>query len=308
MSISQKDKSRRACTSNGGTLVANYRYDAFGNTLASSGNYASLNKYRFSTKPLDEETPSAKLYYYGYRFYSPDLGRFISRDPIEEEGGINLYGFVGNSPMSKWDLLGMKTKNCTTVSKTINFNVGFPTTRIGLFDVNGSIGVSLQVQKKNCDECCDGKWSSKAYEEGTIAAEITLNASSTLGIDREYKRAGYNVSLFAGIKAFFKGSGSAVSAYESHCNGSKKHSSYGSISIGGGITGGANFGIIKKNTTLIEFGGYMTGFVGTTGKFKIDCDGGDCRFVWLGKEDDYGTVTAVGNFGLTSFTKELWKK
>jgi RHS repeat-associated protein len=93
-------------TSNGGTLVANYRYDVFGNTLAASGNYASLNKYRFSTKPIDEEIPSAKLYYYGYRFYSPDLGRFISRDPIEERGGINLYGFVGNNTLNAYDVLG----------------------------------------------------------------------------------------------------------------------------------------------------------------------------------------------------------
>ncbi len=38
--------------------------------------------------------------------YDPTVGRFISRDPIEEDGGVNLYGFVGNSPIDKIDVLG----------------------------------------------------------------------------------------------------------------------------------------------------------------------------------------------------------
>jgi RHS repeat-associated protein len=43
---------------------------------------------------------------YGYRYYDPLTGRWPSRDPIEEEGGMNLYGFVGNDGVSRWDLLG----------------------------------------------------------------------------------------------------------------------------------------------------------------------------------------------------------
>jgi RHS repeat-associated protein len=44
--------------------------------------------------------------YYGYRYYAPQTGRWINRDPIEERGGINLYGFVGNDGVSQWDYLG----------------------------------------------------------------------------------------------------------------------------------------------------------------------------------------------------------
>lgn len=44
--------------------------------------------------------------YYGYRFYDPETGRWPSRDPIEENGGINLYGFVNNDGVNKWDYLG----------------------------------------------------------------------------------------------------------------------------------------------------------------------------------------------------------
>ena len=52
-----------------------------------SGMILSNAQDRFSTKYYDAE---AGLYYYGYRYYSPSLGRWISRDPIEEEGGVNL--------------------------------------------------------------------------------------------------------------------------------------------------------------------------------------------------------------------------
>jgi RHS repeat-associated protein len=60
--------------------------------------------YRFSSKPRDIETG---LYYYTYRYYDPMTGRWPSRDPIEEAGGINLYGFVSNDGVSKLDKLGL---------------------------------------------------------------------------------------------------------------------------------------------------------------------------------------------------------
>jgi RHS repeat-associated protein len=45
---------------------------------------------------------------YTYRYYDPTTGRWPSRDPIEEEGGINLYSFVGNDGVNGWDFLGMQ--------------------------------------------------------------------------------------------------------------------------------------------------------------------------------------------------------
>jgi hypothetical protein len=46
---------------------------------------------------------------YTYRWYDPITGRWPSRDPIEEEGGINLYGFVGNDGVNGVDFLGWTT-------------------------------------------------------------------------------------------------------------------------------------------------------------------------------------------------------
>jgi RHS repeat-associated protein len=64
---------------------------------------AKVNPFLFSTKYYDWETG---LYYYGYRYYDPGTGRWLSKDPIGEEGGKNLYGFVGNSPLGYVDDLG----------------------------------------------------------------------------------------------------------------------------------------------------------------------------------------------------------
>ena len=47
--------------------------------------------------------------YYGYRYYDPVTGRWPSRDPIEEKGGVNLYGFVGNNPVNLFDPFGLKS-------------------------------------------------------------------------------------------------------------------------------------------------------------------------------------------------------
>ncbi len=88
-----------------GSIAATYEYDPFGNIIRVSGSYAGENPFRFSTKYTDTETG---LVYFGHRYYSPGMGRFINRDPLGEAGGRNLYGFVGNNPLNRWDYLGLK--------------------------------------------------------------------------------------------------------------------------------------------------------------------------------------------------------
>ena len=75
-----------------------------------SGSLANDNVYRFSSKEDLFKTTSAggpsDLYYYGYRFYDAQTGRWLNRDPIEEAGGLNLYRFVGGNPLTKIDSFG----------------------------------------------------------------------------------------------------------------------------------------------------------------------------------------------------------
>jgi len=86
-------------------MVASYRYDPFGNTISSSGTLASANVYRFSSKEIHA---NSGMYYYGFRFYDPNLQRRANRDPIFEKGGYNLYRFVRNDPIDTSDPQGLE--------------------------------------------------------------------------------------------------------------------------------------------------------------------------------------------------------
>jgi RHS repeat-associated protein len=85
-----------------GTKVADNDYDPFGKSISISG--TNPVPFGFSTKYLDSET---SLNYYGFRYYNPNTGRFINKDPLEESGGVSLYGFTANSPTNFVDLLGL---------------------------------------------------------------------------------------------------------------------------------------------------------------------------------------------------------
>ena len=105
---------------NGATSAAiHFEYDAFGNALNSpTGKDDPEFAIQFSTKLVDEETGFS---YYGYRYYNPETGRWLSRDPLGERGGLNLYGFVGNDAINGIDYLGLSTVEFT-------FTVGYKDT------------------------------------------------------------------------------------------------------------------------------------------------------------------------------------
>jgi RHS repeat-associated protein len=85
------------------TTMAEYSYDAYGVVTSSSGTEANSNPYRYQAKEVHTRTGFVD---FGYRFYSPGLGRWINRDPIEEDGGLNLYAAFANDPVNKWDEYG----------------------------------------------------------------------------------------------------------------------------------------------------------------------------------------------------------
>lgn len=109
----------------GTNITARYEYDPFGRLLSATGEAADDNPWRFSTKMYEDDWG---LGYWGYRWYSPETGRWSSRDPIGERAFFTVhtqgeryeirrrlaalarkpaYLFVANQPVGKMDYLGL---------------------------------------------------------------------------------------------------------------------------------------------------------------------------------------------------------
>ena len=94
-------------------VVAAFEYGPHGEVLAVDAapgvnldisNPTSLCPFLHSTKYFDAETG---LYYFGYRYMDPATGTWISRDPIGEQGGLNLYAYCMNDPVGTTDPYGL---------------------------------------------------------------------------------------------------------------------------------------------------------------------------------------------------------
>jgi RHS repeat-associated protein len=104
-----------AIVSTAGTVEERFSYDAFGPVRFLDASFVPLPgntsacawNFLFHAEFIDAESG---LYNYGFRFYHPYLGRWLSRDPIEEEGGANLYAMINNSLM-EFDFLGLYPYN-----------------------------------------------------------------------------------------------------------------------------------------------------------------------------------------------------
>ena len=129
------------------TWSSRYEYGPFGEVIRRMGTAAMTNPFRFSTKYQDDES---ELLYYGYRFYNAATGRWLSRDPIQERGGLNLYGFVKNRPIANRDRLGLSG------------DFGPPST------INGQVNVTYYDDTVNDETVDDGE------------REILLNSVRTL--------------------------------------------------------------------------------------------------------------------------------
>lgn len=91
-----------ALTNDFGAVGATYRYEAFGNLVSETG--SSPNDRLKNTKERDTSTG---LYNYGFRYYDPEVGRFLTRDPLGYADGPNVYVYGNNNPVNKIDPQGL---------------------------------------------------------------------------------------------------------------------------------------------------------------------------------------------------------
>jgi RHS repeat-associated protein len=86
-------------------VVHEYQYSVFGKIVEESGDSVE-NPFTYTSREYDKETGN---YFYRARYYHPQIGRFISEDPLQfESDDVNFYSYVINSPLSWVDPLGLK--------------------------------------------------------------------------------------------------------------------------------------------------------------------------------------------------------
>ncbi len=151
-----------------GSIAAQYTYDPYGNIVDSNGNLADVFSFGFSTQYHDRETGMVG---YKRRFYRPDLGRWLNRDPIEEEGGENLYAFCRNNAIIYYDPNGESFEDvsnfCAGVGDSLSFGI-------------------TQLFRRGLNRMIEGTWDdpadveSSAYTAGEVT-EVTVEIAVTLG-------------------------------------------------------------------------------------------------------------------------------
>ena len=159
--------------SGGGEILSHREYSSFGRELVHTG--SDDFTYRFSTKPYCKKTGMVE---FQLRRYRPWCGRWMNRDAIEEEGGLNLYGFSANIPIRYYDILGL---TCTIGT----FNI----LKFAISATPQSVKANLSSLERNAEELLSALnsvergMSALSLASSTGIASLLLNLSDELMSD-----------------------------------------------------------------------------------------------------------------------------
>jgi RHS repeat-associated protein len=190
----------RELTNSAGVVQARYDYDPYGRRTKLSGT-------------LDADFGFTGHYYHQrsglhlalFRAYDADLGRWISRDPIGEQGGINLYGYVGNNPVEIVDPLGLVWYN------PFSWNWG----KIGdAFTLRGGVGLGVAAKSKfgplRCKLGADYTWTVNYNRENGLGESISGFAGG--GIDL----GGHELALKGEFESGYYDNGDNLQTVDTH--------------------------------------------------------------------------------------------
>nr|WP_288421496.1 RHS repeat-associated core domain-containing protein [uncultured Acinetobacter sp.] len=167
-------------TDHTGTVIWKAEYKAWGECKAekAKSNFFEdseiiSNNIRFQGQYFDEETG---LHYNRYRYYSPYVGRFISKDPIGLLGGHNVYAYAPN-PVSWIDPLGLNKDDCPGKKNHYDANSRKEALRKAKQDAK----IPQSQQPKMTREDLDDGYGNKVMKDGQPVTTRNYHYTSTDG-------------------------------------------------------------------------------------------------------------------------------
>jgi RHS repeat-associated protein len=248
-----------------GDVTARYEYGSFGEPIHVTGPAASLNPFRFSTKRTENNTD---LVLYEYRAYNPNLGRWLSRDPIEEQNEKNLYCGLRNASNNFIDVLGLK--QC--------IGVGAQSFGIGEQGNIGPIGYLIawrgSFAYQRCSTCC-GKVDDIIDINASFQASFTGSsgyAEVALGVDWG-AMVRYGILVRGGVEA---AAGARIESDRCHGKGLT-----GKICLSGKCSLGIGGGAVATVTVVglvQQFGADLMGSAYVTITRCYECENDHCEW------------------------------
>ena len=175
-----------------GDVIERYSYDAYGEVKIEDAQGVAIaqsaigNAYLFSSRRYDVDTG---LYYYRNRIYSPSLGRFMQRDPIWYEDGLNLYAYVGGNPVRCYDPWGLlkRLKNPDAyIERLENAVINMDLKELGNIskDMSRELGLNVTVTGAGSFHLKGLGWSASvsADVDGNIAGSAALGVGIGSGV------------------------------------------------------------------------------------------------------------------------------
>jgi RHS repeat-associated protein len=126
-----------------GAVVWGAQYEAFGKASV-DGSSTVTNNLRFPGQYFDDETG---LHYNWYRYFFPQMGRYLKTDPIGLKGGINFYLYSYNNPIGFFDAYGLYvTMVCRPLSIPIAGTLGYVHCAVFVWHIDKCFNVVIDKQ------------------------------------------------------------------------------------------------------------------------------------------------------------------
>jgi len=192
-----------ALTDANGTVLERYEYDVYGKFHVLDPNFSDdadnitdfENAYLFTGRRVDIlDSGSLTIQYNRNRYYSYNLARWLTHDPLDYVEGMNLYRYVRSNPVNLADPSG--TTKCTYTGKMVSLDHLMPTLEHLYGGFSSTWDIEVSVTKNECDcgykvkvDKCEGEY------EGWYLSPETF-AVGEKAKEHEYKHKRYDERAF----------------------------------------------------------------------------------------------------------------